>query len=526
MKSARNKIFLWLLLTMMVCCSVGALFQFLLGSLILSFLAALISAVLLSLLISRLFTRQLEKALDVVVDINNDNLLHASFNIEDRFFSSLFQALDHMIKDLKHSLRDQVGISKRINVASHQLEEISKEIYTAMKQITHSTEETSHSSEAQFEKLQKVSQEISQIVDTLTRLQTDANLAVSKTEEALISAKSGVKATQTTGEQVASIRTVMNEMSSQIAEIEGYSDKVMALNSAVNAISEQTNLLALNASIEAARAGEHGRGFAVVATEVSKLSQETNAVSAQIKEVIGQLQGSLGAMTAGAAQNAAYVEDSYEKISATSTEFELVQKAMGENLQQLEQMKKAVDQVNQMGNMIYRDVSAVSKLSEEIMAQMEEAASQVVIQNRETETLNAMTNQLSSEADQLIQFVANKTMAGKMLADIKLVEKRIKARTHDSSALAGLCKELGIDVIYVGNEFGQIVECNEREAIGLNLYEIDPSYKPLKAGQVPFVTTPVINRVEDGRLFKFLAILTEEKHLLQVGMSLDSLMQF
>ena len=59
---------------------------------------------------------------------------------------------------------------------------------------------------------------------------------------------------------------------------------------AVNDIAEQTNLLALNAAIEASRAGEHGKGFAVVAGEVKALADQSKKATAQVRQILGEVQ--------------------------------------------------------------------------------------------------------------------------------------------------------------------------------------------------------------------------------------------
>jgi PAS domain S-box-containing protein len=58
----------------------------------------------------------------------------------------------------------------------------------------------------------------------------------------------------------------------------------------VNDIAEQTNLLALNAAIEASRAGEHGKGFAVVASEVKALADQSKRATAQVRQILGEIQ--------------------------------------------------------------------------------------------------------------------------------------------------------------------------------------------------------------------------------------------
>ena len=58
----------------------------------------------------------------------------------------------------------------------------------------------------------------------------------------------------------------------------------------IDEISRRTTILAVNASIEAARAGEHGHGFSTVATEVDSLAARAREATAQIGEILDQLE--------------------------------------------------------------------------------------------------------------------------------------------------------------------------------------------------------------------------------------------
>jgi|GEM_PF-3301938 hypothetical protein len=64
------------------------------------------------------------------------------------------------------------------------------------------------------------------------------------------------------------------------------------------------------------------------------------------------------------------------------------------------------------------------------------------------------------------------------------------------------------------------------QAIGIDLLAIDPKLIDLQKGRVDYVTTPIKHRIEDGKLFKFLSILDGKKQIIEVALSLDSLLNF
>jgi methyl-accepting chemotaxis protein len=78
----------------------------------------------------------------------------------------------------------------------------------------------------------------------------------------------------------------MRQVVESMHAIRSSSVRVHDIIGVIDGIAFQTNILALNAAVEAARAGENGRGFAVVAAEVRTLALRSSAAAREIKTLI------------------------------------------------------------------------------------------------------------------------------------------------------------------------------------------------------------------------------------------------
>ncbi len=104
-------------------------------------------------------------------------------------------------------------------------------------------------------------------------------------------------------------------------ELNAGSSDIGSIMKLIAGVATQTRLLSLNAAVEAARAGEHGLGFAVVATEVQRLADETMNATGKVAEVLEGITNCVDGLVnaVGDGKNATGLEGIMERIAAQSS---------------------------------------------------------------------------------------------------------------------------------------------------------------------------------------------------------------
>jgi methyl-accepting chemotaxis protein len=140
----------------------------------------------------------------------------------------------------------------------------------------------------------------SAVAETVTSVDEVLQTADQAAQRAAAVAESSEKAVEVSSagrlavDQTVTVMNIVKERTETIAggilSLAQHGQAIGEIVAAVTDIADQTNLLALNAAIEASRAGEHGRGFTVVATEIRTLADQSKKATAQVRQILGEIQ--------------------------------------------------------------------------------------------------------------------------------------------------------------------------------------------------------------------------------------------
>ena len=171
---------------------------------------------------------------------------------------------------------------------------------------------------------------------------------------------------------------IVNASAATMFEIRDSSRKIGDIISVIEGIAFQTNILALNAAVEAARAGEQGKGFAVVATEVRALSLRTAQAAKEISALIRDSASKVEHGTQQAEKAGQSMSEVMAAISSLSTIVAGISAASIEQTLGIEQVNKAVaqmDEVTQQNAALVEEAAAAAESLEEQAEQLKQQVS-------------------------------------------------------------------------------------------------------------------------------------------------------
>ncbi len=259
-------------------------------------------------------------------------------------------------------------VSRRLQQAVSELAEGAEQVASAASQVSSSSQSLAQGSSEQAASLEETSAS-SEEINSMARKNSE---------------NSRVAADLMTQSQHKFIQTNQSLDQSVVAmgEINTQSDKIAKIIKVIDEIAFQTNILALNAAVEAARAGEAGMGFAVVADEVLNLAQRC---------------------AQAAKDTAALIEESIAKSNDGKVKVDQVATAIRAITEEANKVKTLVDEVN-LGSQeqargieqIGKAITQMEQVTQKTAANAEESASAAEELNAQSETMKDIVERLTA----------------------------------------------------------------------------------------------------------------------------------
>jgi methyl-accepting chemotaxis protein len=322
-----------------------------------------------------------------------------------------------MILGLTMSYIITLSITKPMSSIAIRISEGAGQVAAASSQLSASSGQLSQGSAEQASAIEETSSTLQESASMMAQNTANTKQAAQLSEQAKESANKG--------------SAEMQQMMDSIQEIKKSSDQIAKIIKVIDDIAFQTNILALNAAIEAARAGEAGMGFAVVAEEVRNLAGRSAQAA---KDTTSIIETNIQLSDNGVAM-AEKVRDALNEITIQSKKvselMDEITAASQEQVQGIEQVNKAISQVETVTQQNAANAEESASAAEELNAQAE-SMKQIVAGL--SELVNGKTALLKKEIKQMAYQNPPATLSRihKISQDIK---QPLPSQVPDNSAL-------------------------------------------------------------------------------------------
>ncbi len=314
--------------------------------------------------------------------------------------SKSFNAISQgdLTKEVKTNTKNTDSLLYHIVFMQGHLRNVIKNIQRSAEELGLSTNVVSESSvhaqkaaEDQHAASMRSVEQIQNMAAGTAKIAEIAKQTEQNSEKTLELSKKGNEAMNNTTEAINKVSATVLETAEKIRNLKDKSNEISGSAGLIAEVADQTNLLALNAAIEAARAGEHGRGFAVVADEVRKLAERTGQTTAQITNMISDIQKEIEVTVAAMEQTLPQVEKGLELAGITSEILNEIQAQANDSLSMAQDVSVSSSQQETGIQTVQSYLAEMADMSSNTQMMMQENV-------KEVEKLETISNQLKDDA--------------------------------------------------------------------------------------------------------------------------------
>ncbi len=214
-------------------------------------------------------------------------LLQAVFQLGDRDLTVRAQVSEDIIGTVASAINQFTDETGRTLT---EVQTIAKQVENTAAEVRLQANVVEQTAKDERQSLSRMAGNLTLATEQLTQVASLSETSDKTAQEAGIATLAALTAVNGTVEGMDNLRGSISEMEKRFKRLGERSQEISTAVGLINTISERTHILATNASMQAAIAGEAGRGFAVVAEEVQRLSDSSRQATAQISQLVGNIQ--------------------------------------------------------------------------------------------------------------------------------------------------------------------------------------------------------------------------------------------
>ena len=265
-------------------------------------------------------------------------------------------ALSQVLLEAREITNVLVSSASEILAATTQVASSSAETAASINETTTTVEEVRQAAQLSSQKAQNVSDNAMRIAQV---------------------SQNGLSAVQDSSIGMNNTREQMELIAQTIVRLSEQSQSIGGIIASVTDLANQSNILAVNAAIEAARAGEQGKGFSVVAQEIKSLAEQSKQATAQVRNILSDVQKATNNAVIATEQGSKAVESGVRQSALAGESIRALTDSSGEAVQAAVQIvassKQQVLGMDQIG-VAMESINQAGAQNASSMKQMEVAA--------------------------------------------------------------------------------------------------------------------------------------------------------
>ncbi len=307
--------------------------------------------------------------------------LRVNVPVAEDITGAVADAINGAVSDMASVLKRVRAVSGEVRDSSGTVDQQAQKVYQVAQRNLATVENT-------LKDLRQATESMEKVMALAAMSHTIAGTATQSTSQ-------GLESVMSTTEGMNRIRSSIQETAKRIKRLGERSQEISGIIGIIKDITERTHVLALNARIQASTAGEAGKGFSVVAEEVKQLAESSRQATAQIAQLIQNIQIETNDTIATMEQTVSEVVKGTELSEKARAQMQDTQQTTGK-------LAEAVKQIATSSKMQMKITKDVAVRAEELRAAAVNTQKELEVQRQQSRRLTVSSEQLAQSVAQFV----------------------------------------------------------------------------------------------------------------------------